>query len=119
MSKTTGRNTLKTLNGESLYGPGDFVIPTDVSTGSFVQKSANYTAASTDEFIECTTGTFTVSLMTAVGIAGKKLTIINSGTGVITVDPAGSETINDETTIELLNTDAMSIVSNGTNWKII
>ncbi len=85
----------------------------------FAQKSAIYTLTSLDNIIECTANTFTITLPTAVGIAGKQYVIKNSGSGVITVDGDGSQTIDDELTQALNQYDSITIVSNNTNWIII
>lgn len=85
----------------------------------YLAKSANYTMVDADYLVECTANTFTISLPTAVGIVGKEYVIKNSGTGTITVDPAGSETIDGDATKELVQYDAMKIMSNGTNWIIV
>ena len=62
-------------------------------TFPLIQISTTYTVTSTDYFVDATSGTFTISLPTASGIQGKIYQIKNSGGGVITVDPAGSEEI--------------------------
>ena len=83
---------------------------------AYVAKTANYTATSSDSVINCTSGTFTVTLPTAVGITGRKYTIKNSGTGVITIGTTSSQTI-DGVTTQTLGTQYMSmdVVSNGAN----
>lgn len=83
------------------------------------EVSTTYAALTTDRSIKCTGATYTVSVFTAVGRSGRRLTITNAGTGVITVDPNGSETINGYTTISLLPDDSMSIESDDTNWNIV
>lgn len=87
---------------------------------AYVAKTANYTATSSDSVINCTSGTFTVTLPTAVGITGRKYTIKNSGTGVITIGTTSSQTI-DGVTTQTLGTQYMSmdVVSNGANWIIV
>ena len=62
-------------------------------TFPLTQITGAYTVESTDYFVDATTGTFTVSLPTAVGIKGQIYQIKNSGGGVITVDPNGGQTI--------------------------
>jgi hypothetical protein len=87
---------------------------------AYTARTSTYTAATTDYFIDCTTGTFTVNLFTAVGNTGRILIIKNSGTGTITVDPNGSQTIDGATT-QTLSTQwsRVHIISDGANWKII
>ena len=70
--------------------------------------------------INCTANTFTVNLPTAVGIQGTTYTLVNSGTGTITLDPNGTETINGSTTIDLATQyTSRTVQSDGTNWIII
>jgi hypothetical protein len=85
---------------------------------ALVSKTANYTATLADKIISCS-GTFTVTLPTAVGCTGREYIIKNTDTGVITVDGDGTETIDGELTQTLNQWDAMAIVSNGTGWSII
>lgn len=80
--------------------------------------SSTATVALTDYLLECTSGTFTVNLPTAVGIGGQEFEIKNSGTGTITVDPSGAQTIDGSATKLLVQYDAMKIMSNGANWII-
>ena len=87
---------------------------------SYTAKTSAYVVQQTDFVIDCTANTFTVTLPTASGITGKQFCIKNSGTGVITVDAFGSETI-DEALTFILSTKGESIwvVSDGANWKVI
>lgn len=87
---------------------------------AYTAKTGTYTAATTDYVIDCTTGTFTVNLFTAVGNTGRILIIKNSGSGTITIDPNGSQTIDGNTTITLTAINqSRTIISDGANWKII
>ncbi len=86
---------------------------------AFTQKSAAYTILSTDYIIEATANTFTLTLPTAVGIAGKEFKIKNSGAGVITIDGNGAETIDGDLTKTLTQYEALTIASNGTNYIIL
>jgi hypothetical protein len=90
------------------------------STLTYAAKTGAYTIDNTDCVIDCTTGVFTLTLPTAVGIVGQFFIIKNSGTGVITVDGNGSETI-DGVANKILSVQYQSItvLSDGTNWKII
>jgi hypothetical protein len=87
---------------------------------AYLARTTTYTATTNDYFIDCTTGTFTVNLFTAVGNTGRILIIKNSGTGTITVDPNGSQTIDGATTQSLATQwSRVHIISDGANWKII
>jgi hypothetical protein len=87
---------------------------------AYLARTTTYTATTSDYFIDCTSGTFTVNLFTAVGNTGRILIIKNSGTGTITVDPNGTQTIDGATT-QTLSTQwsRVHIISDGANWKII
>jgi len=62
-------------------------------TFPYVAITGTYTVRADDYAVDCTSGTFTVTLPSAVGITGKIYVIKNSGGGVITVEAAGAETI--------------------------
>lgn len=81
-------------------------------------KTATYTVVFSDDIICVTSGTFTVTLPTAVGCRGSKFTIKNMGTGVVTVDGDGSETIDGIASQQLTQWDSMDVVSDGANWFI-
>jgi hypothetical protein len=98
----------------------------ELSTASSTPAQPGYRAVtSTDTFIpadytiDCTSGTFTVNLPTAVGITGKIYVLKNSGTGTITLDGDTSETIDGVTTITIEADEAYTVQSTGTNWIII
>jgi hypothetical protein len=89
------------------------------ATFNYVAKTATYTASSTDYFIDCTANTWTLSLPTAVGRTGQVYVIKNSGTGIITVDPASTQTIDGASTFILaVQYESISIMSDGANWKV-
>lgn len=112
-----------TLNTTGL-GVGISPTSTLTSGGSFstpyVAKTANYTATINDETIDCTTGTFQVTLPTAVGIAGRIYRIKNSGTGVITIGTTSSQTIDGSATKTLsVQYSGLIVKSTGANWIVI
>jgi len=81
--------------------------------------SALRTLDGSDNVVNCTANTFTVTLPTAVGFTGEYI-IKNSGTGVITVDGNASETIDGALTVVLaVQYSSVTIRSNGTNWIIL
>jgi hypothetical protein len=86
----------------------------------YTTKTATYTILKGDMFIDCTANSFTVTLPTAVGISGRKYYIKNSGTGEITVDGDGTETIDGALTAVISNQyETITVVSTNTNWIII
>lgn len=95
-------------------------LQTTSFSAGYVAKTGTYTATATDHTIDCTSGTFSLNLPTSSGITGRVYTIKNSGAGTITIDPAGSETIDAVTTKTLsVQYSGMTIQSNGANWIII
>jgi len=80
------------------------------------QVSTTYAALATDGHIHATTGTFTVTLPTAVGINGKVYTISNGGTGIVTLETTSSQTISGDTTQVVNQYEALSVQSDGANW---
>ena len=80
--------------------------------------TATDTFAAANETINCTANTFTVNLPTAVGIQGTVYTLVNSGTGTITLDANGTETINGSLTINLTQYISRTVQSDGANWII-
>jgi len=82
-------------------------------------KTAAYTVVAADKgkVIDATTGTWTLTLTAAATLGdGFAFVIKNSGTGVITIDPNLTETIDDATTLAI-SAGQMSIVyCTGTEW---
>lgn len=90
------------------------------TTLAFTNRTATYTVDNTDCVVNCTANTFTVTLPTAVGCEGQYFIIKNSGTGVITVDGNGAETIDGASNkILAVQYESMTIISNGANWIIV
>ena len=89
------------------------------STVNIVTKTGAYTLTS-DDVVVLANGTFTLTLPTAVGISGKMYDIKNIGTGTVTVDGDGTETIDDGlTAVMSVRYEAITIISDGSNWNII
>lgn len=134
--RVTGNTTLGTTNTGALTASS-----LDVSAGSgtfanlysngLVQMlgvsvryrniSATYTATTGDDyFINITSGTFTLNLPTAVTPYAQVYVIKNSGTGTVTLDPFGTQTIDGNTTVTMnVQNQTYTIVGDGSNWKII
>ena len=78
------------------------------------------TFATANETINCTGSTFTVNLPTAVGIQGTTYTLVNSGTGIITLDANAAETINGSLTIDLKRQyTSRTVQSDNVGWIVI
>jgi lysophospholipase L1-like esterase len=92
---------------------GSIVLPYRAVTTTTTILQNNYT-------VDCTSGTFTLTLPTAVGVGGKIFVVKNSGTGVITLATTSSQLI-DGTTTKTLNTQysGYQLMSDNANWKII
>lgn len=61
--------------------------------------------------------TATISLPTAVGIAGRLYNVVRTGTGLVTILPNSTETISGDTPLVLTSQwDSVVFVSDGANW---
>ena len=93
------------------------------ATKTISNKTAAYTVVAGDlgTIINCTSGTFTVSLTAAATLgSGFTCTIWNSSTtatDAITIDPAGAETIDGVATLILRRGEGLAIISDGVNWQ--
>lgn len=103
--------------------PGTCVLAGSV-VYQYVEKTATYTASATDKTINCTSNSFTVNLPTAVGITGREYLVKNTGSGVITVEAFGSQTIDGGLTHILRNDgdptrrNGIAVLSTGAGWII-
>lgn len=89
----------------------------------YIAKTGTYSATNLDYTIDCTSGTFTVTLPTAVGIPGRIYVISNSGAGTITVGTTSSQTFANvaatPTTLTMAVVGSRTVQSNGANWLLI
>lgn len=83
-------------------------------------KTANYTIVGTDDLVRCPSGTFTVTLPTAVGKTGKPFKVKNLGSGTITMAATSAQTIDGAaaSSVILLQNDSYTFESDGANWMI-
>lgn len=91
---------------------------------TIVQKGGAYTLTDIDDIIlgNAGAGAFTLTLPTAVGFSGRAYDIkkIDSSGNVVTVATTGGETIDGAATLAIVGqNDSYTIVSDGTNWRII
>lgn len=85
-------------------------------------KTTNYTLSSADDGVYCSTNPFTVTLPTAVGIAGKVFEIIKTDVAlanIITIATTSAQTIGEYSGVSANTQDeSWILVSDGANWKI-
>ena len=82
--------------------------------------TAAYTVSPSDNnfILNCTSGTFTIAMPPATSLpSGFNFTVWNTGTGTITIDANGSETIGGFTTYVLARETGVQIICDGTNWQ--
>lgn len=118
-------NSSGVLIGTSTNNSG-LTVNTSFAT-AYVAKTGTYTATASDHTIDCTSGTFTVTLPTAASIAGREYVIVNSGSGTITIATTSSQTFTNitstPTTLTLAPVGTAAIVeyklkSTGSNWIV-
>jgi hypothetical protein len=115
---TTSNVTFNSVTAASISAT-NYVQAAGFKTG-YVAKTANYTVATSDYTIDCTSGTFTVTLPSAVGIAGQIFVIKNSGAGTITITPNGAETIDGGASYSLASQyKYVTLQSNGSGMIVI
>jgi predicted ATP-dependent Lon-type protease len=85
----------------------------------YTAVSTTYTVNFDNYLVDCTSGTFTVTLPTSVGNTGQIFVIKNSGSGTITLATTGGQTIDGTSTKTLLQYGSITVQSDGTNWWII
>jgi len=89
--------------------------------GSVVETAANLTV-NTDYQNAFIVGTATLNLtLLPASSAGEGFvfTVLNDGTGTVTIDPDSSETINGDATLELLENEWAIVTCDGTNWRAL
>jgi hypothetical protein len=81
-------------------------------------SSYTLTATNSADLSVWTGGVGTLTLPSAATVGtGWFITIKNNGTGVLTITPAGSETIDGNSTQQLQLAESISLVSNGAGWN--
>ena len=109
----------------NLWVKGNITTSGTVSSNSvklgYVAKTGNYTITNNDYTVDCTSGSFTVTLPTAVGIAGQVFVIKNTGGGTITMATTSSQTIDNglASLFNLTSTTPLRVQSTGANWITI
>jgi hypothetical protein len=102
---------LLTHSGVTQNAVQDLIDANNILTITEVDDT--YTVVDTDEWIRCD-GTFTVTLPPATG-SGQGFLIMNVGTGTITVDGDGTDTINGGLIQEILSLNSLFVVDVASN----
>lgn len=89
-----------------------------------VTVTANYTMVDIDALIlgNAASGSLTVTLLTAAGREGRRIAVkkTDSSINTVTIDAAGSETLDGATTVVLTQQNAVrDYISDGTNWRLL
>lgn len=80
-------------------------------------KNSGYTANAGDVLL--VSGTTTITLPSGHS-SGDRVIVKNVGTNTVTVDGAGSETIDGDTTYSMMfQYESVTLVSDGSNWHLI
>jgi len=83
-------------------------------------QSMPYTIGDDNIYIVEASGTGTLTLPTLADNLGRELVIKNVGTGVVTVDGEGSETLDGAATIVLSSKyDVLKIIATATEWRVL
>ncbi len=96
------------------------IVDASASAGAYRAFTTTGTIATTDHVAHATSGTFTLTLPTAVGIAGRQFVIHNSGTGTITLGRTSSQTIDGVAAdLVIAGKGFVEVVSDGAGWQVL
>lgn len=90
----------------------------DVAPCSTRFISSNYTSQLSDRVIVCEDG-LTVTLIQSKDFAYRWLYIKNISPSSVTIDPDGSEVIDDQTSLTLIQWESVMLFSVGSQWVIL
>ncbi len=82
----------------------------------YAAKTSAYTATTSDDVLNVTSGTFTLDLPAAATCTGKTLKVRNSGAGLVTLDGNSAETVGGVATYPLGNGSYVEFTSTGSDW---
>lgn len=111
---------IKTINGNSVLGSGDLVIAAGSITRTTRTSNTILGVGDKGTLIDITSGTFTQTITAAATLgSGWSVYIKNSGTGIITLDPNSTETVDGLTTIFIYPGESFLLECDGTNFNTI
>lgn len=99
-------------------GSGTLALTGDPVQTAYNAQGSTYTALATDCVINCT-GTWTLTLPTAVGVSGRLYYIKNSGAGTITMAGTGGQTFDGVASPTVAAGASLTVCSDGANWLVL
>jgi hypothetical protein len=108
----------ETPTGDTIYGGGGGGGSFPLTGTQYTQTSANYTTLATDETVEITANSNTITLLNSP-IQGFYQTIINTGNGLPAVQASGGGTVQGETIGYIEQFNSFTFVHKGSNVWII
>lgn len=103
-----------TTQATALQGIGALAADTQAKTGAYT-----VVAADRGDVLLCT-NTWTLSLTAAATLGdGFSFGVRNTGTGTITIDPNGAETIDGQATKAIAPNQSAFVICDGTNWSTV
>lgn len=110
---------LRTSDGSTLWTVDNFAGDATGALGGNVYAISSTTSilASYEKGLLACTGTISLNLLAAATAReGFTFVVHNNGTGIVTVDPNGSETINGAANMTLFPGEGVFVVCDGTGW---
>jgi len=104
-----------------LYVPSAMGTPIEIQGAKqdVVQSTGNRTLTPADQISVITSGSPTITLPPPQESVGRIYYIKNAGSGTVTVQGNNGETMDGETTIQLLQYDSLAITAIGGTWSIL
>jgi hypothetical protein len=81
--------------------------------------SSAYSLSSQDNIVIASSGTFSITLPSAVSLTGRVFVVQNSGSGTITLNTTSSQVISGSLTQTLAQWESFYVASNGSDWVIV
>lgn len=107
-------NLLKFHNGTTVINVGETVSAVNSRSSNTIWDTSDNGAL----FVCTSTFTQTITAAATLGVKWH-CHIRNDGTGVITIDPNGAETIDGQTTLRVYPGESFTVVCDGTNFKTV
>jgi SPP1 gp7 family putative phage head morphogenesis protein len=83
----------------------------------YVEVSINYQMLKTDDIVKILNSGITITLPTAIGLKGKRITIDNASNGICFINTVLSQTIQGELIQEIDKDSSYLLYSDGENWR--